>query len=169
MVKQDGMAHDIRSLLASHPENLVREKVFAGTAFRVSDELYDAETDYTASLFVAAQLAVKEIERVVLSDEACLIAFCREYMEAQPQLDQGQEYNPDQPPEAEELGNEEYSGHSQTCLLQYATLYLVLKRKPADVAAYLKKIREPYASKQATRLHHFFAGFGRRNPECSNR
>ena len=166
MVKEDGMAQDIRSLLVSELQRSIRKKVFSGTVFRVSEELYDAEIEYTASILRAAHLSANEVEQVLLSEESCLIAFCREYMKAQPILDQGQEYNPDEPPEEEEPDNEQYSGHSQTCLLQYATLYLMLRRKVVDLLLYLKNIREPHASKQATRLHRFFSDFSRRNPHC---
>ena len=88
-------------------------------------------------------------------------------MPAQPTLDQGQEYNPDEPPDDDdELDNEQYSGHSQTCLLQYAVLYLMLKRSASELSGYLKKIREPHAVKQAARLQHFFGEFRQRNPRC---
>ncbi|CAN5907567.1 hypothetical protein BH11PSE8_BH11PSE8_34020 [soil metagenome] len=164
MVIKKDFLEDIRKLVRSKIYKARAVRILEGTEYRISRELHEAELGYAAGMIQASELDFARVAEFVSAESnARLEVFCRTYMRAEAFLDQGQEYNPAEPPERDELSDEEYDGHSQTFLIQFATLMLVLEEQQEHLAAFLKKIRAPHAAKRAAALRRFFDGFQRNN------
>jgi hypothetical protein len=159
MVNQKNLENNVRKLLQNSAYKIESQKVIKALSLRLSEEIHDPEIEYTASLLDAARVSTDDIENMIAKDSERLRQFCCAYIKAQPALDLGQEYNPNEDGDDGESSNEEYDGHSQTFLIQYASLYLLLSRQPDGLLDYLKKIREPKAPRQAALLKKFFTNF----------
>jgi hypothetical protein len=162
----DGVLGALRGLLRDPAQQATLRRVTAATNFRVSDELLDAEIEYTASLATAARVSSDDLVSALANEAGCVESFAKAYIKAQDHLDLGQEYPSVEDAADDEDANEQYGGHSQTTLLQYTILYLKLKHQPSDLLRYLKAIREPHATRQAKLLAKFFAEFSADHPEC---
>lgn len=131
--------------------------IIKGTDAYISPDIDDIEVEYTFSLLEVAHIEESDVEKCIGEDSKKLEIFCRAYMEAQASLDLGQEYNADEENDIEEPSNEVYGGHSQTFLMQYAILFILLSTRPDDILEYLKQIREPKAKKQSVLLKKLYA------------
>lgn len=133
------------------------QNIIKGTDVYISEDIHDIEIEYTLSLLESAGIEESDVGKCILEKSKKLEIFCRAYMDAQSSLDIGQEYNPNEEGDNGESPNEVYGGHSQTFLMQYAILFILLSTRPDDVLSYLKKIREPKAKEQSILLKKLFA------------
>ncbi len=147
---------DILELLHTPFYKKSMQNIIKGTNLNISSDMYDEEIDYTLSLLTAAHIELYDLEKSIVERSKDLEIFCRVYMEYQSYLDLGQEYNADEAGDIEASSNEVYSGHSQTFLIQYAILFILLSTRTDDVIDYLKKIREPKAKEQSILLQKLF-------------
>ncbi len=147
---------NVVKILSTSPYKECMQNIIKETDAYISPDIDDIEVEYTLSLLEAAGINESDLEKCILEENKKLEIFCRAYMKAQPSLDLGQEYNADEGNDIESSSNEIYCGYSQTFLIQYAILFLVLSTRPDDVMDYLKKIREPKAKEQSILLQKLF-------------
>lgn len=157
MENKSDLFNEIKSFLATPDYLEFAKDALSNTGFHLVPDLYDVEIDYTIPRMEAANVSLGEIKRLTESKNENFKFFCHSYLKIQHMLDLGEEYNPEEFDEADlEESNEHYVGHSQTFVIQYAVLYILLSSRPDELTAYLKKIREPHAAKQSKLLRSFY-------------
>lgn len=153
------LIHEIEGILSLDKYMAFSYEIIEETKKRLCDDVCPVEIEYCRKLLLASSLSIKEIADVMERDADNLRRYSITSIKEKRSLDQGQEYNPKEPPEEEDPSNETYVCHSKTFLLQHAIYYLVLKYKTVDLVAFLKAIRKPHAVKYAKALRRLFPEF----------
>ena len=136
----------VKVLLHSRAYVELAEKVVHRAKKKLCADVYDAELTYCQKVLSSAAVSLSDLNLAFERDATRLEEFCVGLVRAEKLLDVGQEFNPLEPDEQEEE-SETYVGHSQTFLLSFAVMYLLLQSRRIDFAAYLKMMRQPKAAK----------------------
>ena len=152
------MVVDIKSIfqfLRSPKYSELALDVVQRTSKRLCDDLYDAELVHCQKALDAAGLALASIEALLNQDSDRIRKFSVALIRAENAIDLGQDFNPLEEPE-DESSNETYVGHSLTFILTFSILYILIRDDRGRLAQYLKKMRQPKASKYQKAVETIF-------------
>jgi len=110
--------------------------------------LYEVEVELGRNCLKNSDLSLLDIYKTLENDAASLEKFCIALIKAEDTLSVNQEFNPLESSEDEDEDEDEdesYVGHSQTFLLTFAILFLLLRDRRSHLKIYLMKSRQPNA------------------------
>ncbi|KAF0867290.1 hypothetical protein [Pseudomonas sp. LD120] len=139
-------SEEIRAFLESEKYIYLTKKNNKNHRKKLCDDLYDAELEFGSNCLKSSELSLLDIDKLLENDADTLEKFCIKLIRAEDTFAVDQEFNLLDENEKEKE-NEVYVGHSQTFLLTFAILFLLLRDRRDHLPTYLKKTRQPNAKK----------------------
>lgn len=122
---------------------------------RLCSDLYDAELVLCQKALDAAGITLNSIEVLLTQDLDRIRKFSVALIKTEKVIDVGQDFNPLEE-SGDEPSNETYVGHSLTFLLTFSIVYILVRDDRGRFAQYLKKMRQPKASKYQKAVEAIF-------------
>ena len=137
---------EIRSFLESEKYICLTKTIIKITEKKLCSDLYDAELKLGFDCLKISKISLIDIDKAIENDVNILEKFCIKIIRTEDIFTVDQEFNPLDENENENE-NEIYVGHSQTFLLTFTILFLLLRDRRDHLSTYLKKTRQPNAKK----------------------
>ncbi|MES2741748.1 MAG: hypothetical protein V4754_12455 [Pseudomonadota bacterium] len=154
-IKNDKFS-EISELIQSQIYIAISELIIKKSNKILCSDIYDAELQFCLKMIEASEISILEAKNLIFSKSTHFFDYCLAYMTVENNLEQGQQYNPNESQEDFDNSYEEYVGHSKTFIFQNAIFYIILKDKSNILIQFLKKIKQPNHLKFAQQLTTFF-------------